>query len=135
MKIENKSNIVALPVCDCCQKISLVTLTNENVNDKDAYCEECFHTFGSLKQNHEGVCPVCRLVKPYHEERCLLLVLSNYYSRHHEVIVHEDLWIEAGRLRLATVSEGKVSRGLFPDVTHILPKGSRIKVIIEEGLR
>ena len=70
----------------------------------------------------------------YHAENCVLLILADYYSnqkREHEVIVHEDLWIEAGRLRLATRSEGKVSPGMFPDVTHILRKGSVIKIIVE----
>lgn len=138
IKIENKQTIVDVPLCHLCKKESPTLISIYSVTGEDSYCEACFYIAGNFKKNKiYGYCPVCKHTGVYHAENCILLALCKYYGRpkqeleEHEVIIHEDLWIEAGRLRVATKSEGKVTAGMFPDVTHVLKKGSVIKIIME----
>lgn len=134
IEIKNKQTIIDVPLCHLCKKESPTLISHENITGEDSICEHCFFVAGSLKRSLHGICPVCNHAGIYHDENCLLLRLSDYYIRLEEgvkVVVHEDLWIEAGRLRVAAKSEGKVTAGMFPNVTHILRKGSKIKIIME----
>lgn len=137
--MKNEKTIIdnILYSCGKCGKKSPTLISLKSVTGEDSFCGKCFFITGTLKGIQTGICPVCRHTKPYHDHDCTLQTLALFYTDRElvrEVIVHDDLWIENGRLRAAVKStDGKFAAGMFPDVTHILRAGSRIK-IMEEGL-